>query len=190
LIAEEIMRDRSLPFVLTLSLFATSVAAQDTRKVGLVIAYPAAAGLILHAGDRVAVRPDLSFSNTSLQTTPSSITQHSSTIGAGISALFYLTRWEALRAYVSPRYGYNHTWGTSSTIATNSTSHSSTTAITGSFGAQYALGDRFSVFAETGFGYNTTKNTNESPSPSSLPVISNKIHGWATRSGLGAILYF
>jgi outer membrane protein with beta-barrel domain len=151
------------------------------------MAYPAAAGLILHVGDRVAVRPDLSFSNTSLQTTPSGTTQHSSTIGAGISALFYLTRWEALRAYVSPRYGYSYTWGTSS-IVTNSTSHSSSTAITGSFGAQYALGDRFSVFAETGVGYNTTKNTIESASL--LAAINNKMHGWATRSGLGAILYF
>src|SRR5438128_1230854 len=63
----EMMRVRAMKWLAPLlaTFAASSAAAQDHGRVGLVIGYPAAAGVILHVSDRVAVRPDVSFSQTS-----------------------------------------------------------------------------------------------------------------------------
>ena len=39
--------------------------AQDTGKAGVTLAYPASIGVIWHAGDNVAIRPDFTFSHSS-----------------------------------------------------------------------------------------------------------------------------
>ena len=68
--------------------------------------------------------------------------------------------------------------------------------VSGSFGAQYALGRRFSVFGELGLGFSRTTT---SPTPSSTSIAaggSTSIVGTSssstlgTRSGAGVVLYF
>ena len=55
--------------------------------------------------------------------------------------------------------------------------------MSGSFGAQYRLSDRFGVYGEIGIQY--------SHSASDTIIISSATtHSWGTRSGVGAILYF
>jgi hypothetical protein len=65
-----------------------------------------------------------------------------------------------------------------------STIRSSSSSIFGSFGAQYALGRRFSVFGEVGLGY--SRQSLRSP----LSQTRSEAHAVTTRSGAGVILYF
>jgi hypothetical protein len=65
--------------------------------------------------------------------------------------------------------------------------------ISGSFGAQYALGRRFSVFGEIGLGYTRTSVDNEptsSVSPGASTGSAATSHGIAARSGAGVVFYF
>src|SRR5262245_29266956 len=85
--------------------------AQDPG-IGLTMGYPAAIGLIIHLGDRMAVRPEFTFAQTSIDTdvaiTGATVTSSSSSdnwsYGVGASALFYLGPKDNLRTYVSPRF--------------------------------------------------------------------------------------
>ena len=59
--------------------------------------------------------------------------------------------------------------------------------VSGSFGAQYALGRRFSVFGEIGAGYTHVVT---SPTIGGILVTSSVNNTFSTRSGAGVILYF
>ena len=54
----------------------------------------------------------------------------------------------------------------------------------GSFGAQYAMGSKFSVFGEVGLGYS------RSISPTSSIYSKTTSTTWSTRTGVGVIVYF
>ena len=58
-------------------------------------------------------------------------------------------------------------------------------SLTGSVGAQYALGKRFGVFGEVGFGYQHSHETG-----GSLIQTDITSHTIGTRTGVGVILYF
>ena len=189
--------------------------AQDVPKIGLTMGYPSAIGVQWQIADRVAVRPEItltrstgdSTSNDLLGTTPLS-TNDSTGVGAGLSALFYVARWESLRTYVSPRFAYTRTTTSASTTPGTSTSDSTTSAYStsGSFGAQYSLGRHFGVFGEVGLGY--TSVTTALTSTLTLGVVSSVggvvtsstrvelVHSsshsnsLATRSGAGVIFFF
>jgi hypothetical protein len=198
--------------VLVLALvFAGSIArAQDAGQVGIAMGYPESVAVLWHVTDRVAVRPELSFRSShnegggsSLGTVASS-TSDSSFVGVGASGLFYVARWDALRAYVSPRVAFSRSHSTSEiTIAlppfpvtvggltpttTTQTIIGHTVGADGSFGAQYAFHARFSAYGEVGFGYSrsTGSETPASPVTFVLPTTS----GWGTRSAVGVIFYF
>src|SRR4029079_161503 len=130
---------------------------------------------------RVAIRPEMSFVQTSTdtttittltfttplgiqtQTTRAQFTTDNTTVGTGVSGLFYLWKREALSAFVTPRYAYNR--GTSTTtgggIALPTDGAVTQPLSSGAFGAEYALGRRFSVFGEIGLGYTRTSVDNE-----------------------------
>jgi opacity protein-like surface antigen len=105
-----------------------------------------------------------------------------------VSGLFYVSRNDNLRTYVSPRYTYSRGSSTSTTSGIfgelENELESSIHSITGSFGAQYALGSRFSAFGEVGLGYV------RSTLSGSFSGVRSKSHGWSTRTGAGFILYF
>lgn len=199
--------------VLPACLVAAPAFAQDHGQVGLSMGYPASVGVVWHVTDRVAIRPEISFVHTSTdttaittltfttplgiqtQTTRAQFTTDNTTVGTGVSGLFYLWKREALSAFVTPRYAYNR--GTSTTtgggIAIPTDGAVKTHFISGSFGAQYALGRRFTVFGEIGLGYTHSSVDNEptsSVSPGASTGSATTSHGIAARSGAGIVFYF
>jgi hypothetical protein len=178
--------------------------AQEKGQVGLTMGYPASVGVVWHLTDAIAVRPELTFATTSDGFTTN---QSSSTsVGTGVSGLFYLGRWESVRAYVSPRYIYQRSTSTvevdvtpllppalpvgivlpSLTTKTTITNQS----VIGAFGAQYSPHRRFSVFGEVGFGYSRLETSTGTPITGISTEPSATSHSWSTRSGAGIIFYF
>jgi hypothetical protein len=157
--------------------------AQDVGHVGLTMAFPAAVGVIWQATDRLAIRPDFQFS----QSGSGSLTSSQLSTAVGVSALFYVRKWDNLRAYLSPRFGYQHssvTLASSVVISPSADQYS----YAGSFGAEYQLHRRFAVFGEAGIAYSHT--VMENPSGLSGASVSTTGHIWGTRAGIGAIVYF
>ena len=97
-------------------LMTTPAAAQEKGDIGLTISAPSALGVIWHVSERVAIRPEMSFSFSETDAESSTLTDvssHSFTLAG--SALFYLGRSESLQTYFSPRLTYS--WAGSSTDA-------------------------------------------------------------------------
>jgi len=163
--------------------------AQDARKTGIVIGFPAAVGILWHASDKVALRPEFavsgSSSDISVSTVSGATSSHTTSwgFGFGMSALFYLHTDDKLRTYIVPRFAWTHS-SSSSDVAPISGSNldlsTDTYGGSGSFGAQYGLGNRFALFGELGFelAHHTTNRT--------LPSTGNS---WGTRAGVGVVLY-
>jgi hypothetical protein len=167
-----------------------AVAAQDVGDVGLTMGYPSSIGVIWHVTDKVAIRPELSIAGSSTDSSSSSFSAENDTLNlaTGISVLFYLRTDDRLKTYVSPRLTYARTTNentssgvTTSTVETTATS----TGVFGSFGAQYELSDKFSVFGELGVGFGRAKTTG---STSQVPTAKGTT--WNTRSGVGLVYYF
>ncbi|HEY3381910.1 MAG TPA: hypothetical protein VGK32_09095 [Vicinamibacterales bacterium] len=170
-------------------------AAQEEGQVGLVMGYPAAVGLQWQASDRVAIRPEITLSGSSGDVTSAtrvSSNNSSWTAGFAVSALFYVARKDGLRTYVSPRFSYvrsNSTSAGQGPPASESENTGATYSATGSFGAQYLLAKRFSVFGEVGFSYG--RQTSSFASTTAYVIGSDgSAHTWGTRSTVGVIVYF
>jgi hypothetical protein len=167
------------------------VAAQDQHKVGLTMGYPSSAGIVWHVSRRVAVRPEFSFTSTSNEFTSAAdaiSTTTASAVGVGVSGIFYLTKVDKLRTYVSPRFTYSRL--TTETTTRGSDNGSGGTGNNysgaGSFGAQYAVGDRFSIFGEVGLGYSHQTSASEV----GIFGSNNATRTWSSRTGAGVVLYF
>lgn len=162
---------------------ATAASAQDKGRTGLVMGYPAMFAVLWHPTEAIGIRPELSISkgsSTATFPTPSgtSTTKSSNwSTGVGVSLLFYGATKDNLRVYFSPRGVYAHTSSTTQGTVT-STSSSNSYSASGSAGAQYALGHRFSAYGEVGVSYART---------TSPGARSNSV---GVRSAVGAILYF
>jgi len=174
---------------LLVALVPALAAGQETRTVGITMGYPAALGVLWHVSDKVAIRPELTFGGTSTTTTSSSFDNEGNgwTVGTGVSAIFYLgSPADKLRTYVAPRFTYAHM---SSTVKLSSVTNSSTTTTGngvggfGLFGAQYAVGDRFTVFGEVAFGLTHSSTT------SSLLPTKGSGNSWGIHSGAGIVFY-
>lgn len=90
---------------------ASSVRAQEQGQIGLAMGYPTGAAVVWHVTDAIAVRPEVNFSGSHYETSPSTAftsagESDSTTIGVGVSGLIYIGKWDALRTYVSPQYHY------------------------------------------------------------------------------------
>jgi autotransporter-like protein len=191
----------------TIAFLPGRASAQDIPTIGLSMGYPASIGVVWQVTDGIALRPEIgvtksssefigsstSFSSGGVTTTSStSTTTDSWQVSAGLSALFYLSKHDALRTYVSPRWAYTRvsstpssTTGVQTGVVSGASGH--TNFVSGSFGAQYALGDRFSVFGEIGLGFSRTVS---SPFAGSFATIDSRASSLGTRSGAGVILYF
>ena len=192
---------------------ATAARAQDAPKVGLTMGYPTSVGVLWQIADRVAVRPELSLSHVSGDTSGPDVTiptplssDSTNSLGAGVSALVYLGPRDPFRTYISPRFSYART----STSAASGTSTSDSTVsayqVTGSFGAQYTLGRRFGIFGELGVGYTRTSTDITSVVTITSGTVVNGVlsqitrtqplasgshsNTVATRSGVGVIFFF
>lgn len=145
------------------------------------MAFPGAIGVIFHATDKVAVRPEFTFTRSTSETP--AINASSWSIGTGVSALFYLSSNDRVQTYISPRFSYEHGSANAQGVTAISDTSSNATGFAGSFGAQYSPTSRFGVFGEIGIAYNHSKSTS---SLSSVDVTSNS---WGTRAGVGIIFY-
>ena len=167
---------------------AAPAAAQEKGKVGMTFGSPASVGILWHATEKLAIRPEFGFSWNSSDS--GTFETDSVTFTTGVSALFYLARWDDLSAYVSPRYSYNRT-STESTTSTVPVIDPDQERVigahvfSGSFGAQYWFGTRFSAFGEFGLSYGWSKNEVVSFLTSELESKS-----LGTRTAAGFVFYF
>jgi hypothetical protein len=187
--------------VLVLLGIASPVSAQDERRVGLVMGVPVQVGILWHATERVAVRPDVSFSwsSSDLAAASSDYVDYSSStslsrLSLGLALLYYVGDDEGVRTYLAPRYRASRV----------STSSESTLVIPGipdvlpgsdrrltqvshsggvSFGASYAPGDRLAVFGEAGLEFATSS----SPRLDDIEATSRAV---GTTAGVGVVFYF
>ena len=194
--------------VFTVSFLPASASAQNAPKVGLSMGYPASVSVVWHVTDGVALRPEISVSKSTSEFVGSSITFSSGGIpvttttttttdtwqtSAGLSALFYLSKHDALRTYLSPRWAYTRVSSSPSSSNSAASAVVGTSGhanfVSGSFGAQYAIGNRFSAFGEVGLAF--TRNVSQPLTNSSLLTIGGSTStNLSTRSGAGIILYF
>jgi len=193
---------------------ALPVSAQDERPVALAIAFPAEVGVLWQVSDRIALRPDVGFAwseqtasfgddDFGAYTSDSS----SRSVTTGLSVLFTVARWEQLRAYLVPRVGYTFlanrslsNFGTSAGVnvviggvsggitqdvqTERDEANSRAIELSGAFGVQYSLGQRFGVYGETGIAYTSAK----------YPVRSsgdeNRAAAAGIRSAIGVLFRF
>jgi hypothetical protein len=145
--------------------------------VGLSMGYVA---LLWHTTDRIAVRPEFTFSTVSSET--GGRDSSGSGVSVGASVLFYTLERDALSAYVAPAYSYAHA-GAESTSGLESTTR--THQVSGSFGVQYRLGARVRVFGETGVSFSSAESEAEDSFNS-----KSTSDRFANRSAVGLVFYF
>jgi hypothetical protein len=187
---------RCVPIAVLFALFCPGRAgAQEGGQVGVVMGYPASAGVVWHASDRIAIRPEVNFSYSSgdSSTTTGNLATASSasTVGVGVSGLFYLAGKADLWMYISPKftYGRNNSSTESAPGSSRSENTSNTYSVAGSFGAQYALGKRFSVFGEVGLVYSWQTSSYSSTTANVIGTDSTA-NSVGTRTAVGVIVYF
>ena len=180
---------------------ATRANAQDKGDAGISMGYPTSIGFVFHVSDRFALRPEIDF-NRSTSERDSTFTDLSTKTWAfeiGISGLCYVGRWDKVRAYVSPSYGYRRAEASVSGSALdlptlpglpglefpdNQTSTSTVHTFARSFGAQISLHDRFTVFGEAGISFSTQQ------SRSGFSVSDSDSKAVGSRTAVGVVFYF
>src|SRR5882762_8021149 len=146
-------------------MYGTGAFAQDEPGIGLTMGAPSSVGVIWRVMEKVAVRPELAFTRVTneypsadvLGNATTTATADSWQVGAGVSGLFYVSRWNGVRTYLSPRLVYTKSSSSSSSSSVSSIKgESSMYTTSGSFGAQYAVARHFGVFGEVGLAYGST----------------------------------
>ncbi len=184
----------------------SSAAAQDDRRVGVVIAAPLHVGLLLPVTERVAVRPAMSWgwSSTALDGSDPPINveyvidTRSGRVNVGASLLFFLGEDNGLRTYVAPGYAISRSSITSesrlslpvvgeSIVNRTSTQTSHEGRVV--FGAEHAVGTRFRVFGEFGLAV-STMSLPATSSSSGLDGIESRSRSAGTIGAVGVVLLF
>lgn len=174
------LRSVSASVLGALLLLPSAAAAQEERSVGLSMGYPASVALLWHTTDRIAVRPELTFSTVSSEAGDRDSSGAALSVGAAV--LFYTLQRDALSAYLAPAYTYAHaTAESSSGLESTSRTHQ----VTGSFGVQYRLGERVRAFAETGLAFSSAENEAED-------IFNSRTSSdrFGNRSAVGLVFYF
>jgi len=182
------MRTRLIcSFVAMMGLPGGPAYAQDPGKVGITMGFPASIGVLWHATDSLALRPEFTFSGGSSEFDGTGVIETDNwSIATGASVLFYLKKHDNLRTYVTPRIAYTRTESTTTLSSfTNTTTRNATNSLGafGSFGAQYNLGDKFGVFGELGFGVTRARVRGGFSGSESTST------QWGTRAGVGVVYY-
>src|SRR4051812_11638492 len=103
------MRLRHLrPALIVVILMARPSIAQEAGHVGLTMALPGSIGVIVPVSDRLAITSTFDFFASS------GASDDASTVDVEIGARFYVRKWDGLRPYVSPRFGFSRTSFTNS----------------------------------------------------------------------------
>ena len=171
-------------FIATLSATAS---AQDARRVGLTTGYPGVIGILWHASERIAIRPEFSFTknDSSSESTFANAASDFWSFGTGVSLLFFAPLRDNLKTYVSPRFAYTRTSGGSDTTDSTVDAYS----VSGALGGHYSLGQRFALFGELGISYShQTGSITSSLAPTFQTT--NRGDSISTRTAVGIVLYF
>lgn len=194
------MRRRNLVYlVVVLAVSAArGAAAQDAGAVGVVMGYPGALGVVWHVTDGIALRPDVSLTRSTSETTSTGLGGTLTTVSTGegwntavgLSALVTLKTVDRLRLYVAPRlaWSYSNSENGSGAAGTGIAFTTTTKGLigSGSFGTQYQLHDRFAIFGELGLQYSGLDSTSDFPGSRS----SGDSTTIGLRSAVGATFYF
>jgi hypothetical protein len=183
----------------TLLASAGDASAQDERRVGITMAYPASIGAWLPLSERISLRPDASFSWSSYDTTIEDsfgrreLSSHYTVSSVGASAIVRVAQWQGLRTYVAPRLAYVRTSQTSPSftyspvgsppVIEESTDVTDGYQVGATFGASYPLHDRLRVFGEVGAMF-----TAEEGERDVNDRVSQK--SFANRTSIGLVLFF
>ena len=168
-------------------LLPASARAQERGQVGVTMGYPAAAGLIWHPTSRIAVRPEITFSQTTskAELTLPNVSSESTgrAFGAGASLLWYFGSSEGnVRPYLSPRVVYTRL----TTDDDDDEEPAGSLTVSGSFGVQYTPVRRVALDGEVGVGRTHTDNTRVF----STLTATTSVTSWSIRSAVGVIFYF
>ena len=183
----------------------TAASAQDER-VGLTMGYPTAVGVLWQVSDRVAIRPEFSWAQQSLDNENgfAQTAVDSTVVSVAISALVRLRQWGPVRSYVAPRFEATRTTvettvdlqsvfppGFPSPLPTSQTTKVTGTAYEGggSIGVQASPAPHFGVFGEVGVMYARNK-TSDASSTTPLSSPTTRAHTVGLRSAVGVILFF
>jgi hypothetical protein len=136
--------------------------AQEPDHVGITMGFPTSVGVLCPLGAHFAIRPEFSWAHTSDVTTETgfvgglpgaSLTSSDAThLAGGVSVLVYVRRWDALRAYVSPRFTYSKATETINppVLPASPSLTSREYSVSGSFGASTHLLDTLESLARLG----------------------------------------
>ena len=190
--------------VLAALLVPSIVAAQDTPKIGLTMAAPAAIGILWQVTGNVALRPEVTWTHTASESSQVDLgggapvtSDDSNGVGVALGALLYVGGRDQFRAYVVPRFSYTRS-NMSAAVDNNSilgptTSDSSSSAYqtSGAIGGQYTFGRHFGVFGEAGLAYTRTNTTSSTTFLITQTTGStSRANTSSTRAAVGAIIYF
>lgn len=181
-----------------LALLSGSAYAQEAGDTGLVMGFPASVGMVWHATDRLAIRPAIDFGGSSTETSGGAeIESESWTLGLSVGALFYLSEDNGVRTYVTPEFTFRRTNSNTDysgmvipvgvSLPDFDRSQNSYGA-SGSFGAQYSMNTRFSVFGEVGLSFDWASISNDDDEFVVLGEVDSS--RWGTRGAVGIVLYF
>jgi hypothetical protein len=196
--------------------FASIASAQDEGRIGVTMGYPSAVGILWRATDRIALRPEFTWTMSSVESSSTDPIIGSSTTstpssswqtGFGLAALFYVSRVNGFGAYLTPRLAYSRMSTTTNISGTPVASSADGWAWTtsGAFGADYRLARHFGLFGEIGVSYSASTFTSSTVEtitsggflgPGSLVTRTitlrsdSHTHSFGTRSGVGVIFLF
>lgn len=182
-----------LAAVCVLLLPATS-RAQERGQIGLTMGVPAAASVIWHVTDRIAVRPEITFAQVTSKadvSLPNASTEtRSRQLSYGASLLWYFGASDNVRPYVSPRIAYSRITTEDSRpslpgVGDDDDDPAGTLAVSGSFGVQYTPSRRFGLFGEVGIARAHTAQSRSFPGI----AVTTSVTSWSTRGAMGVILY-
>ncbi|MEZ5418843.1 MAG: hypothetical protein R2708_16095 [Vicinamibacterales bacterium] len=182
---------------------ATPSSAQPERRVGVTMGYPNGVGVLWHVTSRVALRPEINVTRSTVETTTETTvpafpgttstfattsSQSETTLVAGLGLLVTLHDADRLRLYLVPRaawFGSSRSNGGEDALGSVSSDNDGVQA-SGSFGAQYGVSGRVAVFGELGVHYarQTVSSTYASAS------IRSRVSSTGLRSAVGLVLYF
>jgi hypothetical protein len=170
--------------ILLTGLIPSAANAQE-RTFGITMGFPTSVGVYWKVADRFAVRPEFTFSKTKTDNEPTTWS-----VGTGVTGLIYLNSGNPLRTYLAPRFTYERQnledEGFFSTIESATHLYS----LSGLFGAQYLLGDRFLVFGEVGVRGEYSSATDTFSGQAF--TFSSEPAGYTLRStgGVGIVFFF
>jgi hypothetical protein len=166
-------------FVLLL-LTPLSAFAQDEPKAGLVFSNSSTFSILWRVSDTIALRPEIAFSRT--DNSSGANESDNTTLTPGVAALIYMSRWDNVRTYVSPRYAVSRLSASNSSPGGSNESSNTAHAFSGSIGAEYAAHRRFGVFGEVGVAINRLSVESQVSTQHSTTI--------SIRSVVGGILFF